>query len=67
MEWWIEENEDCWQLFYGDKSGMSCPFQVIKALKRNSPMAEYWPTPEQSRFIVDALQDAEAKKQKGTL
>lgn len=48
--WWTAESEDTWQLFggpYGER-------QLIKAPKRSVEYAEYWPDPEDARFITEA-------------
>lgn len=53
-EWHFDESELVWRLFRGEH-------QIIKAAKRRTPYAEYWPTPEQSAFIVNALNAAEGR------
>ena len=56
-EWFVEENEYCWQLFaeniqdFGYGPIYMHPWQLIKAPKRNSSMAEYWPEKNESDFI----------------
>lgn len=59
MKWWVEEDENVWQLFYGDESGLNHPEQVIKAPKKCKEYAEYWPSKSETRFIVDALNTME--------
>jgi hypothetical protein len=63
--WYVVEDEHTWCLFYGPETGMALDYQIIKAPKKDTPYAEYWPTPEQTRFIVDALNRAE--KERGEL
>jgi hypothetical protein len=61
--WWYDEDEDCWRL-HGVAMRMLPPFegfpeqivnkQIIKAPKRDTPYAEYWPEPADAEFIVRA-------------
>ena len=60
--WYVREDERMWQLFYGPETGLALDFQIIKAPKKDTPYAEYWPDAEQTRFIVDALNRAEEKR-----
>jgi hypothetical protein len=51
--WEAEENDDCWQLF-GAVTPNFHPLQLIKAPKRDTPYAEYWPNDADAAFIVAA-------------
>jgi hypothetical protein len=72
-KWYYEEDEFSWQLFklqinaYGYYKGKRLPMptmamQILKAPKKNSTYAEYWPTEEDAIFIVNALNRAERDK-----
>lgn len=73
--WWTNENDLFWQLFadatrryeYVDEEGRQQalelaghPLQLIKAAKRETPYAEYWPTAEDAAFIAAARTDIPA-------
>lgn len=51
--WGDEDSDDCWRLFGALTTGRH-PLQLIKAPKRGTPYAEYWPTPADAEFIVTA-------------
>jgi hypothetical protein len=51
--WKAEDNENCWKLF-GAVAPLTHPLQLIKAPKRDTPYAEYWPGEADSAFIVTA-------------
>lgn len=58
--WFVEEDEHTWVLFGGDGP---MPLQILKAPKRDTPYAEYWPNAADSALIVaapDLLAAAEA-------
>jgi hypothetical protein len=72
-KWFYEEDEYSWQLFkqqinvHAYYKGKRIPLptmamQILKAPKKSSPMAEYWPTEEDAIFIVNALNRAERDK-----
>lgn len=48
--WTDEENESMWMLFGGHMGAM----QLIKAPKRSTPFAEYWPEAEDALFIKES-------------
>lgn len=61
--WWFEEDEHCWQLFGGRASqtltfdGISFesythPRQILKAPKKDTPYAEYWPVGPDAHLIA---------------
>jgi hypothetical protein len=61
--WWFEEDEYCWQLFGGQSSQMVTvgniafespmhPRQILKAPKKDTPYAEYWPQERDAALIV---------------
>lgn len=47
--WEATEDEDCWRLL--GRSGVP---QILKAPKRNTPYAEYWPDPKDAVLILMA-------------
>lgn len=49
--WLYAENDDCWQLFGGDGP---MPLQLLKAPKRDTPYAEYWPTETDAELLCQA-------------
>lgn len=51
--WHADESEDCVRFHRG-------MFQVFKAPKHDTPYAEYWPSPEMIRWMLDVLNAAEA-------
>jgi hypothetical protein len=51
--WETEDSESCWKLF-GAVRPYAHPLQLIKAPKRDTPYAEYWPGAADSDFIVAA-------------
>ena len=55
--WLYEEDEHSWQLFFLPVNGVM-PVQIIKAAKKNTPYAEYWPSPKEAAFILKALNEA---------
>ncbi|HZL94052.1 MAG TPA: hypothetical protein VFB99_10425 [Vicinamibacterales bacterium] len=54
--WATEENDVCWQLFAEVRldGEVVHPQQLIKAPKRGTVYAEYWPNAGDSRFITSA-------------
>jgi hypothetical protein len=64
-KWFVREDDRTWCLFYGQQNGCTLDLQIIKAPKIDTPYAEYWPTPEQTKFILDALNRAERAKELG--
>jgi hypothetical protein len=58
QEYWSEESENSWQLFRKHPQDRDChPLQILKAPKKGTPYAEYWPNEEENKFIVDALNE----------
>ena len=57
--WFIDEDEDTWVLFREHPEGVH-PYQILKAPKKDTPYAEYWPTEEEGRVIVAAAKMYEA-------
>lgn len=45
--WWAEEDESCWQL-----RGVAISRQILKAPKRGTPYAEYWPEEADAAWIT---------------
>jgi hypothetical protein len=54
--WEGEDDEDCWRLFGATGTGLH-PLQILKAPKRGTPYAEYWPREDDAKFIVAARSD----------
>lgn len=50
--WHADESEDSVRIFRGH-------MQIIKAPKRGTPYAEYWPTPEMIVWMLEVLNQAE--------
>lgn len=67
--WWDDSDDNCWRL-HGvharipvDPIGIPeqvINHQIIKAPKRNTPYAEYWPNDADAAFICHARQDVPA-------
>jgi hypothetical protein len=55
--WFYEEDDYMWQLFGGN--GIM-PLQLLKAPKRDTPYAEYWPNEADANIIVAAPDMLEA-------
>lgn len=65
--WWFDEDNTCWRLhgvmgrvppqLSGRIPEQILNKQIIKAPKRNTPYAEYWPAPADGEFIVKARTD----------
>ncbi|MET8985916.1 hypothetical protein ABZW49_10745 [Nonomuraea wenchangensis] len=65
--WWFDESENCWRLH--GVAGRIPPQldglipeqivnkQILKAAKRNTPYAEYWPDDADAAFISHAWED----------
>jgi hypothetical protein len=49
--WWSDQGEDCWRLFAETGPGMH-PLQLIKAPKRGTVYAEYWPDAADNAWIT---------------
>lgn len=65
--WFYAEDEHTWQLFGTWPSGF-CP-QILKAPKRDTPYAEYWPNEADAQLICaapDLLAACEAMLADGT-
>lgn len=64
-EWFAEEDEFSWQLFKRyiseDETMITMPLQILKAPKKGTPYAEYWPQERESKIIIDALNRAESE------
>lgn len=64
--WWSDDSESCWRL-HGVHAELPPPFpgfppqilnhQILKAPKRNTPFAEYWPNEADAALISNAWQD----------
>lgn len=54
--WYSEESDTMWQLF-AEQNPEWHPYQLIKAPKKDTPYAEYWPTKADAEFITNARQD----------
>ena len=60
--WWFDESDMCWRLHgvafrVPPQMGGEIPEQVmnkqiLKAAKRNTPYAEYWPEPADAAWII---------------
>lgn len=56
--WWDEVSDDSWDLYCSgtdDPNAIVHGYKIVKAPKRGTPYAEYWPTTEEAKHIVDAL------------
>lgn len=60
--WYAEENDACWQLFAEQRlhGQFVHPLQLLKAPKRGTPYAEYWPTANDGALIANAREDVPA-------
>lgn len=61
--WWFDEDETTWRL-HGVHAMLPGPFgdqvvnhQILKAPKKGTPYAEYWPNEADGAFIVHSRQD----------
>jgi hypothetical protein len=48
--WIVSEDDDMWQLFGGNYGHM----QILKAPKRGTDYAEYWPDKDEANLIVNS-------------
>ncbi|MFB7776870.1 hypothetical protein [Streptomyces bauhiniae] len=61
--WWFDESESCWRLhgvMFRIPSGGVMNKQILKAPKRNTPYAEYWPEAADATFLANAWGDIKA-------
>jgi hypothetical protein len=52
--WWAQDGPDHWQLF-GSENPLQHGCQILKAPKRGTPYAEYWPNPQDAALMVTAV------------
>lgn len=50
--WWWDEDDDCMRLHGVAAPGSLAKRQILKAPKRGTPYAEYWPGPADADLIV---------------
>ncbi|MFF2612672.1 hypothetical protein [Kitasatospora sp. NPDC058046] len=58
--WRATDDDDTWRMHGTHPRIPGMKWQILKAPKANTPYAEYWPSPADAEFIVQARQDVPA-------
>lgn len=59
-EWFVEENDDFWELYFGFRDGLTHPNKIIKIPKIDNQYAVYFPEKKETEFILTALNNQAA-------